>query len=104
MTGLSANSPNGWANGSSGPSVSAPPLGQTSTIFDFAPEYGKIFFRIEEVEKLDNCDASLNFTGLVSDFDLEYINKVSALRYSSSGMSWDYKGNYGPYDECNSFI
>ena len=97
VSGHSANSTNGWANGSNGPSVSAPPLGQTSSIFDFAPEYGKVWFKIEEIEKLNNCDASFDFTGLFNDHDLEYINKVSALRYSSSGMSWDFKGNFGPY-------
>ena len=103
VTGLSANSPNGWANGSSGPSVSAPSLSQSNSIFDFVPEYGKVFFRIEEVEKLDNCDATNTFA-LFPESELDYIHKVSALRFTSSGASWDYKGNYGPYDECNSFI
>ena len=103
VTGLSANSPNGWANGNDGPTVTAPTVGQTNPIFDFTPEYGKVFFRIEEVEKLDNCDATNTFA-LLPESELDYIHKVSALRYTSSGASWDYKGNYGPYDECNSFI
>ena len=103
VSGYSSISTNGWANSSN--SVSSPTFGQSNPVFDCNLNVGKVWFKIDQIEKLDNCDASSSYLG-TSDGDLEYINKVSALRYMSSGnsMSWKYTGNYGPYDESSNYF
>ena len=86
----------------SGLNAGAPVLAQGTPTFDFAPEFGKVWLRIDKIEKLDNdCNASGSYLG-TSDGDLEYINKVCAVRYSTnSTMYWQNTSDYGPYDESS---
>ena len=87
-----------YANSNTGLNAGAPVFAQGTPTFDFAPEFGKVWFRIDKIEKLDaDCNPNGSYLG-TSDGDLEYINKICAVRYSTnSSMYWRNTSDYGPY-------